>query len=329
VWRLAYSMTVLVVLAHRRVEARDLSRVARVWCWTTAVVTLLGGFLLLARLTSPWVPPSLAMSVPGLGPRLTSTLPANALLPYFAIAVCVLAFLLGEEPNGERRRHWLALWSLLLAAGFFTLSRGTAELWIATAMLGASGDPRLGWVAARRRQIAAVAVLLAAGALVFSVVAVVPTPRGPRIDPSRRSHYLVLHRAAFRFWCAHPWLGVGPGAFGASLADVTTDAERAAAQPQIDLRVERDPHSTWAGWAAQTGTLGVLPLGALFVYIGAALRREREAAPFSFAGTAWIALLAVALNGIHVDLLHLKLVWAYFGLALASRRTEPAGGTPL
>jgi O-antigen ligase len=172
-----------------------------------------------------------------------------------------------------------------------------------------------------------IAALLSAAALVVSIWAVVPLRSG-RPDFERKSQYLVLHEAAFRMWRQHPWLGVGPSDFGRRLAEVTTADERAASQQPIDLRFDWDPHSTWAGWAARTGTLGIVPLILLLAFILRALAPARARAPLSFAGTAWVGALALLVNGIHTDLLHLKLVWAYLGLALSQTEDDRGQGSP-
>jgi O-antigen ligase len=314
VWRLAYSMTVLLVMAHRRVDARSLEVLARVWVSTAALVTGIGLLLFIARVWLGWSSAPLVLSVPALGPRLSSTLPTNALLPYLAITCAVSAYLLGQAQAS--RRLWLGIWIFILAAAFLTLSRGLAALWITTALLGTAGGERLGAVGRRPRLVACVAAILSIAALVVSIWAVVPL-RGGRPDFDRKSQYLVLHEAAFRMWRQHPWLGVGPSDFGRRLPEVTTADERATAQQPIDLRFDWDPHSTWAGWAARTGTLGAAPLVLLFAWIFRALRPARAQQPLSFAGVAWVAAVALVVNGIHADLLHLKLVWAYLGLALS------------
>lgn len=330
--RLAYSMLVLVTLAHLRIEREVLPSLSHVWIGVAVSVTLLGAVFLFGAIVSGSRPSGLTESVGTLFPRLSSVLKANALVPYLGLTIAVAAFLAGREgADTRRRRVLLALWGFLALAACFAFSRGIAGMWITIALLAAVGGMRLGVWGRCWRWTVLIAVLAVFAAGAVSIWAVLPSETEARRAPlsswhadfERKSAYLILNTAAYRMWRDHPWLGVGPAEFGRHLTDATTPSERAGAWPQLVQGRDWDPHSMWAGWAARTGTLGVATLLGLFMWILRDLWNARHSLPLSFPGTAAAALVGVIVNGLHVDLLHLKYIWVYLGLALSQTAQDP------
>jgi O-antigen ligase len=115
---------------------------------------------------------------------------------------------------------------------------------------------------------------------------------------------------------AHPLTGVGVTRFGREVTAYTTPEERHGPWRPLSDTADYDPHSTWLGWAAECGLPG---LAAWLLLWGYVLRRLLTAPGdrFGFPRLAGMALLGVAVNGWHVEVSHLKFVWAFAGLALA------------
>jgi O-antigen ligase len=113
---------------------------------------------------------------------------------------------------------------------------------------------------------------------------------------------------------AHPISGVGPGRFGTAFETFTSAKERQAAWPPLPVSLNWDPHSTWLGWAAETGLVGLAAWLVLFGWILRELLASRSWAA-RLAAAATLGLLA---NGFHVEVVHLKFVWAFLGLALGA-----------
>jgi O-antigen ligase len=133
---------------------------------------------------------------------------------------------------------------------------------------------------------------------------------------TRPNAYRVLHAAAIRMFAARPLTGVGPGEFGRRLGEYTTPEERSSAWPPVLLAVDYDPHSTWLGWAAESGLLGLSAWIALYGFVA---RRLIDAPPATLPRLAACTLAGLALSGLAVDISHLKFVWCFLGLGLSAR----------
>jgi O-antigen ligase len=106
---------------------------------------------------------------------------------------------------------------------------------------------------------------------------------------------------------------------GGALAEFTTPEERSTAWPPIARSVGYDPHSTWLGWAAECGLMG---LGAWVLLYGFVLNTLWRQPPASLPRLAGCTMCRFALSGLAVEINHLKFVWCFLGLALAAERSR-------
>jgi O-antigen ligase len=330
VLRVCYSMLVLGVMAHVRLDRTEIRRLLAVWVAWASVLALTAIVAEVAVLLFGWEPSALARADSRLlGPaivRLHGPLEANAFVLYLSIAIATTFWLAGHM----RHPHvWYCSFAVLVIAVPFTLSRGIAGLLVTIALLVCQASdqfPRL-WRLRVPLVASALAVALVAAAL--TVRAILPIERNAagrlRINTAE-SFYYVLHRAALRMLVARPLTGVGIGRFGMELPRYTSREERVNAWVRVADGRDWDPHSTWLGWAAECGIPGVLAWAVVFGYITHRLLAGKEA-PLGFPAVAAAVIAGLVVNGLHVEISHLKFIWAYLGLALSVPRGELGAST--
>jgi O-antigen ligase len=311
--RVAYSMAVMILFAHLRLSTRQIEGMAWTWLITACVVSLVG-LLALAAVTLFGVPENLLASASSanLGPgviRAGSTLGANALALFLQPSLAMCVHLMRERTDAV---PWVrrAL-ALLLATAVSTFSRSIVGMFLVLTL----ALPRH-----RRWVLGPATAALLTATVAATVWAVFPIQDG-RVN-TRPNAYRVLHIAAARMFAARPLTGVGPGEFGRRLADFTTAAERTAAWPPVVIGRDYDPHSTWLGWAAECGLLGLAAWGVLYGFIA---HRLLDGPPGSLPRLAAAALAGLALSGLAVEISHLKFIWCFLGLGLAARAAEKEG----
>jgi O-antigen ligase len=307
--RVLYSMAVLLLFAHLRLSQRQIEAIARAWVITACAVCA-AGIVAFVAVTVFGAPENVlaSSSSPNLGRgvvRIHSTLGANALALFLQPSATLCLYLMRRRPQGRWARRALAS---LAATGLLTFSRGIVGLVLVLAL------------GLRRRLLVAATAALLAAATAATWWAVFPLQAG-RLN-TRPNAYRVLHVAAARMFAARPLTGVGPGQYGRRLGEFSTAGERGAAWPPVLPSADYDPHSTWLGWAAETGLLGLAAWGALYVFIA---RRLLAGAPGGLPRLAACALAGLALSGLTVEISHLKFVWCFLGLALAARAAEKDG----
>ncbi len=113
--------------------------------------------------------------------------------------------------------------------------------------------------------------------------------------------YVPVHRTAWRVGLAHPWLGVGPGQF------MSYSLEASRPEPLPKDFGPFDPHSTWLGAFAETGTLGVLSLMALVLV----LLYHHPAQ----SGVVGVLLLLFLLASVFKDVANFRGLWVMIGVA--------------
>lgn len=330
--RTVYSICVFLLFAHFRLSLSETVAVARSWL-VVALLISVAGFVSFLGVTLFGVPQNpLAYGAPGLGKevvRVSSTLGINALILYLLVSVALCVFLIGSGGTSVRQRRALqyALVALLLVS-LLTISRGIAGLVLSLALFGYVSRDRVPGLWRARHALACAAGLLVAGAAIATIWAIFPVEVG--LDASRekfrvevdvhKSWYYVVHTAALRMFSAYPLMGVGPGEFGSNVARFTTRDERRSAWPPIGESVDYDPHSAWFGWAAKGGIVGLVGWLVLYVWILIQLIRRRPSEdPFNMRRLSGIALVGILLSGFHVEISHLKFIWAFLGIGMGVR----------
>lgn len=306
--RVAYAMAVLLLVAHLRLGREDARAVAGVWLATGVAVCAVGMAAYAADRAG--VRLALAGRLQGGWPRLSSTLPANALTLYVQCAAGVGTVVALSGVAAARR--WRLAGALFVVASTLAVSRGLAGLLLVLA----AGESSLDRRRARGLALVAGAAILAVAAVsVWAVVPVRILAEPPYLSVNTGpSAYRLLNEAAFRMAADHPLTGVGPDGYGAHFARYVTPERRHGAWPVVRASVVA-PHSVWQGSAARLGLIG---LGALLA-VAAAVAREcaRAGADDDLRRGSGLALGALAFSGLHMDWLYLKFVWACAGLAVA------------
>jgi O-antigen ligase len=313
--RVIYSMAVLLVFAHLRLSASQLDRIA--WTWVvTACLTCLAGLLAFIAVTVFGAPPNAlaAANSPNLGPgvtRVASTAGANALALYLQPSLALCLYLIGRPSGADRWLRYAP--GLLVLTAALTFSRSLVGV-LLVVTLAACGPGRLRWLSRRRNLLAVATGALLIATVAATIWAVFPLRAG-RLN-TRPNAYRVLHAGAIRMFAARPLTGVGPDAFGRRFAEFTTPDERRSAWPPLRASIDLDPHSTWLGWAAEGGLLGLA--GWTLVY-GFVVHRLLDTPQADLSRLCACGLAGLAVSGFAVDISHLKFVWCFLGLGLSAR----------
>jgi O-antigen ligase len=325
VFRVCYSMLVLVAMAHLRLDRDEVRRLLTVWVAWGSVMALVGVVAEVGILLLGWNQNALARADSLLlGPtivRLHGPLETNALILYLAITIATAIWLVTRS---RHPRPWYCALAVLVIAVPFTVSRGIVGLLVTVALVAWKAGRQLPRLWRWRAPLVTSAVVLALVAATMTVWAILPITRddaGRLQLNTAESFYFVVHRAALRMLVARPLTGIGIGRFGMELPRYTSNEERLDAWTPITDGRDWDPHSTWLGWAAECGIPGVLAWATVFGYVAHRLLAGREAR-LDLPAVAAAALAGLVVNGLHVEIAHLKFVWAYLGLAVSARRGD-------
>ncbi len=325
--RTAYSMLVLVVLAHVRLSDGERRGLVDVWLLTTlglaaaALATYVGvvAFGLTPNRLAKGGSDALGASIV----RVSGGMHPTTFAIYLTLGVA-LAVHRGATGAGRLARHATSAIVLLLVACALTFSRAIAGVPIALAVL-ACRDHAGDWLRRWRHALVATAAVFVLAVAVTTLWPLTPlSPQAERVAGigvnSTHNAYPLHHLGAVRMFAAHPVAGVGPGAFGAHFCAYTSAAERGRTTPPLRCDVEWDPHSLWLGAAAHGGL--ILLGGWLALYVVLLRRLTASAGRRSLVAVAVAALVALIVDGAHVDWSHVKFVWAFLGLALGSAGTD-------
>ncbi len=331
--RVGYSMSALAFFAHYRFTTAERRLVIQTWL-VTAVVVAVVGILAYGAVTRFGAPMSQLASAnsPNLGAgfvRIASTLGPSALALYLLTAVVLCIARLGDSRTvrGNRRLLWMACGVFLIAAAL-SFSRSLIGLVVAMALMGYLSRERVPILWRVRHWLACGAACLVVLGVLVTVWAIVPIRLERDLDHQtlsvelnmQKNAYAVIHAAGLRMFRAKPLVGVGPGTFGDRFWDFTTLAERRTSWPAILAAPCIDPHSSWFGWAAKGGIIALS--GWIVVYgwlLAQLLRRSPHEDAFSLRRLIGIGLVGGLLNGFHVEITHLKFLWAFLGLGVGCR----------
>ncbi len=153
--------------------------------------------------------------------------------------------------------------------------------------------------------------------------------------------YFIQHKAAIDMLMAHPLIGVGMGMYNYKSAEFVKWEEAGEPYrmmfPQITEKSEDlykrgyDPHSTYLGWAAETGLLGLIGIIIFFYSILKHLFLHFKNNRDTKAEVIYICFLAgigsFLLNGTFIDILTMRHFWVLVAMALTITKfdnTEPA-----
>lgn len=245
--RTAYSMAVLVVLAHLRLGDEERARLLDAWLVAVVVLASLSALSYVAVVVFGGPENPLARGgSPNLGVgvvRASGSMNPTTLAIYLTLGVAVAVHRIAA------RAPWSGRWGLavvLLLAGTcaLTFSRAVAGMVVMIAIMAHEPD-RLAWLWRARRGLSALAVIAVAVVAVTTLWPIVPLDRRSfdvvGVDTTANP-YPLFHRAAVRMLLAHPVSGVGPGEFGTNFCAYTSDAERGRTQPPVRC-IAWDPHS--------------------------------------------------------------------------------------
>jgi O-antigen ligase len=344
--RLAYSLTVCVLVAAVRLSPGHLRLFAIAHTVGTLAVCLaiLGAYALYRTAGVPssllWINAepgwSLGSSVRAIGPFAHPT----TLVVFLHSALFYLVVLWQLVP----RRRWIQLLcgaalASVVAVLPLTYSRAVFAIVLSAFILSALSRPTR-WIPVARTLIlgqAAVAVVVLC--VIMHVWNVFPVS----LHFDRDSKFLTvqlyganeeryfLYRAAVQMFAESPVIGVGPGLYGENLKRHVTLSDYWDALKYYYTQHERlidrwtvgpDPHSSWFGWLARSGLVGI---GGFVVFFGWVIRRlvvRARHADAVIARTAIAFLIGFLAAGFIVEIVHLKLFWLFLGWALATTR-EP------
>ncbi|MDD5310546.1 MAG: O-antigen ligase family protein [Candidatus Omnitrophica bacterium] len=294
----------------------------RVWAWTSASVCVLG-LMGYAAACATGAPNSL---VPTLNPqseliffpgavhfdlRITSTFSnPNMLAAYLITGTAVILLLMKKRiKDGKKAGIYLALLCLHILAAALTKSRTASGVFLlATAGLFMLTPVRK--YALLKISAILFTLLYSALALATVVIWVFPVQLNPLKMTTKNTEYYLQSEAGFKMWKDHPIFGVGPGRYNRNLADYFDwdKARESIFDPDDPLWRTKDPHSTYFGWAAETGIAGLL---AILVLLGSHMGLAMKSGDTRIIAAGIIAFLLV---GFSIDILPMRYLWFLLGM---------------
>jgi O-antigen ligase len=303
----SYSMVVLVVAAHLRLDAASARR-GILWPLSITLAVAWATFIIENAFGIP-IGDNRSTALPHGPYRLGGLTGGNALILFLAMGAPLA------------RQVWLAQVGFLIS-GYATLSR--AVLGLGAGVLLA--QRRRAGVAASRpralvRALAVCAVVLGVLTYWFAVTEGGIDEKGrPSVNASLETGtYRVFNTAALRMFRDAPLLGHGPGAFLELFHTYTSKAEQELVLKDRDPYW--DPHSAILGLAAEQGLLGLAAFTWLMIEV---FFRLRKAPDLEHRDTAAIAIASLLIAGHVVDWIPLKGLWLWMGILVSASRDQPS-----
>ena len=142
------------------------------------------------------------------------------------------------------------------------------------------------------------------------------------------SHYQFRNRLAAALFIEHPILGIGLGKFQSYSETPKEILDRHFpgffdALPDSWFHRPHDPHSTYQGWAAETGVIGEIALwillGAFLIYCLRARKEITSMIPMEKQGIFLAGLGGFLVHGLYMDILTLRYFWFLLGCVAVYR----------
>jgi len=151
--------------------------------------------------------------------------------------------------------------------------------------------------------------------------------------------YCIQYNTALRMLASHPIVGIGIGMYNyKSLNYVNWEQAEASYKmyipeitdsDRVSLSKGRDPHSTYFGWAAETGLIGLLSIIIFFAFLIVELYRKWSMAAIDkkFIYSCFLAgFIGYIINAWYVDIVTLRHFWFFMGMSAVILRVPIYGG---
>ena len=253
------------------------------------------------------------------------------------IHASLAAIIIWIASKKEEHRHRLLLWCGLIVcfvSGFLTLSRVTAGLSLSLFCILAitKGGKLLKSFRYITFLFCACYIILA---LVLTIWWIFPVKIGATEDGGRlelsvnksNTLYYQLNVTAAKMIKDHPFLGVGMGRFNKKLIDYMDWEKAKTSYQNFAERVYSgiykkgvDPHSTFLGWASETGILGLLGIIGVFAMFLTVFITGFRSMPDVFyryaSGVLFFTVIGFLLNGLYMDIMNMRHLWFIMALGV-------------
>lgn len=150
-------------------------------------------------------------------------------------------------------------------------------------------------------------------AFITLVIRVFPIQLEPFKINTKNSEYFLQSKAGFQMWKDYPFFGIGPGRYNYNLEKYFDweNAKVSLFEPENPAWKVKDPHSTYFGWAAETGSLGLLSI-LIFLFLHLQMSIQIKSLRIIAGG-----IIAFLIAGFTADILTLRPLWFILGMSSA------------
>lgn len=344
--RFAYSLTAFVLIAQLPLDRSRVRRFAGWYVGGAVAICALAVAAYVAYTITGW---PAALVEPGTGARDQAHLALRMKGPFaqpnpLAVFLTSALFFAGVLLLVVERRRTRRLVLLALAAFglvlLLTSSRNMGSVLLALAAWSLLSPHTRPWHGARTLllgQLALAWILVVVTSILWAVV-----PISVSTDPQTRFATIrfytapearaLIYPASLRMFLDRPLVGVGPGLFGehfrrhvalpdlqASLRHLHRGTPEEEASVVSLHRDGPDPHSSWLGWLARAGLVGMGGIAVFFGWLAVRLLRARRALPpvGALATLGFGFLLAFLSDGFTGEILHLRFLWVFLAFVTA------------
>lgn len=311
---------ILIVLAVR--DKKELGFYIKTWIWVSTFICVIGiiGYItaFISGKNNLFVPKLNLLSEIALFPKVLSwdiRLSAtcrnpNMFASYLIVGVLFLIIAIKQNMiDGRKYKIYIYLLFLHILAAFLTKSRVNASILLLVSVATFILMPPKKFIFLK-----IITFLFTLFYIILTITTlfiwVFPIESYQFKINTQHNIYYLLSEASVKIWKDHPFFGIGLGRYNSKVDEYFNWEEARISLPDPDNPAwkRKDPHSTYFGWAAETGILG---LSAILIFFMCHLIFAYRADETKILSSGVIAFL---IAGLSLDIVTLRHFWFLLGI---------------